>query len=124
MRDFTRQAKIAFSCYLDRGERALLALQTGDIAAAEALLAARKAAFHNFMAADAIVQKRGENIALDAEMLRVAGEVVRVNRALAQEIASAMARLRHESRAVGKARMLIGRYRSESVGSKSITNSI
>ena len=59
MRDYLNQAEKALEVYLRRGELALERIENSDLTEFIDILRNRKAAFHNFRAAEAQVQQAG-----------------------------------------------------------------
>ena len=69
MQDFPRQARVALKVYLDRGREAVINLKSQNFEKVEEILRLRKAAFHNFRAADALAISNGLDVVKEKEIV-------------------------------------------------------
>jgi hypothetical protein len=112
MRDSARHAKTALTVYLERGRSALEALRACRYDEATALLQKRSAAFHNFRAVDALAQAEGEDLAKDAEVLRLWQELRTLEKELAVALETARSRTADLFQKIRAARAAIGAFHS------------
>ncbi len=112
MRDYYEQARVSLRMYLERSIRLLADLENGRVTSLDKLLQLKSAAFHNFRAAETILQSSGRDITKEAEFLDLWKEIVRVDQDL--EVALHMVReeLQDEMVKSQRVRLNIGKYRS------------
>jgi hypothetical protein len=113
MRDFVNQTKAALSFYVKRGKNAIIAIEADNFEEFERFCKLRKAAYHNFLAADAAALKRGYDVKADVEMLDVIEDMLYVNTELARVMAEKRAALEGQLKKTIKVRSGIGSYKSE-----------
>lgn len=112
MEDAPQRAKHILAVYLDRGRRALSLFAAGDPDEATALLARRKAAFHNFCAVDHLARTQGHDLAQDPEAQALTAASLAVDEDLRRALAKAQADALQQMTRLRAARQKISRYHS------------
>jgi hypothetical protein len=112
MRNYVRQAQTALEVYLNRGAQALEHARAGDIDKLNSLLTKRRAAFHNFRAADSIVSKYkqvGANVETAQDLWK---QIRDIDELLIKEIQGIKANLAAQVTKFGDNRRKMNRYKS------------
>jgi hypothetical protein len=82
---------------------------------AEAILKLRKAAFHNFRAADHLAMKEGYSAEQDAQLKAIWGQICAIDLELSTVMEEAKVKMESELIRVSKVKSTLGRYRSGQV---------
>lgn len=124
MRDYGHQTRIALITYLERGESVLAALASDDLDAVAHWMSLRKAAFHNFRAADSIAKKSGYDVIQDDAMAAVVKRLRPINSNIEVQLESCKLRLERQVAKIVRARSAIRKYRSEPNGPEMIEQTV
>lgn len=115
MATWPERACTALTVYYERGVRALDCIRRDLWDEADSLLSMRKAAFHNFMAADHLAQKDGYSAEQEAQLRMVWNQTVSLDAELTAAMAEARKKMEAEMIRLSKVKATIGRFRSGQV---------
>lgn len=111
MRDYRRQAKESLKVYLQRGEKALQLIQAGMIDEANIVLRWRNAAFHNYRAAEALLEQANAD-ATTSYLMDMWQEIAEQNAKLEPMLANHLEQARQQLQATQTKRKAIAHFRS------------
>ena len=112
MGSWPERALRALTVYYERGIKALGELKAEQYEEADSLLNMRKAAFHNFRAADHLATQDGYPEAVAKEMQGLWQLLEVLDADLLQELCAARDRMEAQLVQLSKVRATLGRYRS------------
>ena len=115
MATWSERACTALTVYYERGVRALECFKREEWDEAEALLNMRKAAFHNFRAADHLALKSGYTVEQDAQLKVIWAQISRVDSELLTAMSEAREKMEAELIRLSKVKATLGRFRSGQV---------
>ena len=112
MGSWPERALRALTVYYERGMKALEELRAERYEEADAVLNLRKAAFHNFRAADHLATQEGYPELIANELVGLWKLIESLDAELMQELCNARDRTEAQLIQLGKVRATLGRYRS------------
>lgn len=112
MATWPERACTALTVYYERGVRALELIKRNEWDEAEAILNLRKAAFHNFRAADYEALKQGYTAEQEAQLKAIWGQICSVDTELMSVMVEAKVTMEAELVRVAKVKSTLGRFRS------------
>lgn len=112
MASWSERACTALTVYYERGVRALECLRRGELEEAEVLLNMRKAAFHNFRAADHLAIKEGYTPEQEAQLKGIWAQICRVDSHLFESMTDAKGKMEAELVRLAKVKATLSRFRS------------
>jgi hypothetical protein len=115
MATWPERACTALTVYYERGVRALELIKRNEWEEAEAILNLRKAAFHNFRAADHQALKQGYTAEQDAQLKTIWSQICAVDADLLSAMEGAKVAMETELVRVSKVKSTLGRFRSGQV---------
>jgi hypothetical protein len=113
MRDYASQAAQALAVYVERGRKALAAIEAGELDEAERLLRLRGAAFHNFRALDDLALKAGIDLGGDERLAALAAADAERRGPLEKALRAVYAKTGRQLAKIREARQTLGNYRSD-----------
>lgn len=112
MATWPERACTALTVYYERGVRALELIKRNEWDEAEAILNLRKAAFHNFRAADHQALKQGYTAEQDAQLKTIWSQICSLDTELMSAMTGAKVGMEAELARVAKVKSTLGRFRS------------
>ena len=112
MASWSERACTALTVYYERGARALELICREEWDEADAILNMRKAAFHNFRAADHLALKEGYTAEQEAQLRAIWGQVSSVDAELLSAMIAARGKMEAEIIRLSKVKATLGRFRS------------
>jgi len=112
MQDYLKQAYFALVAYVERGEKALAYLKSGNTNRFESMMNRRKAAYHNFRAAEAILANSGIYVSEQSKLTDLWLKATEVDEGIKEVLSEMKLRIQNELRNVNRAKNGIGKYRS------------
>lgn len=115
MATWPERACTALTVYYERGVRALDCIRQEEWDEAEALLNMRKAAFHNFRAADHLALQSGYTAEQDAQLKAIWGQISGLDVELMAAMNQARAKMEEDLVRISKVKATLSRFRSGQV---------
>jgi len=112
MQDYLKQAYFALVAYFERGEKALAYIQSGKTNRFERMMNRRKAAYHNFRAAEAILADQGIHVHDQDELAKLWVKAKQVDDGIIEVLSEMKLRIQGELGHVNNAKNGISKYRS------------
>ena len=112
MATWPERACTALTVYFERGVRALEHIRGGNWDDADAILNMRKAAFHNFRAADHLALKEGYTAEQDAQLKAIWNQISDIDAELMAEMSVAREKMEADLIRLSKVKATLGRFRS------------
>lgn len=112
MRDYYEQARVSLRVYLERSRKLLRDIDQGNLNGLESLLRMKTAAFHNFRAAEAILQSSGIEVGRDPEFLALWQDIAQTDKELDAVLQMLKEEFQEELARSQRVRLNIGKYRS------------
>ena len=112
MSKWPQRACRALTVYLERGLRSLEELRAERYDEADALLNMRKAAFHNFRAADFMAMREGYSDEIVRELQELWRQIEQVDAELMTELVGARDKMEAALAQLAKVKVTLGRYHS------------
>ena len=112
MANWPERALTALTVYMERGVRALEFIRLEQWDEVDTVLNMRKAAFHNFRAADHMAQMDGQTPENEAKLKQIWVQITKVDRELLDEMVMAQQKMEVEMLRMAKVKTMIGRFKS------------
>jgi hypothetical protein len=120
MASWPERACTALTVYYERGVRALELIKRDELDEAEAILNMRKAAFHNFRAADHQALQQGYSAEQDAQLKAIWAQVCSVDAVLIEAMIGAKVKMEAELVRISKVKSTLGRFRSGKIAESNL----
>jgi hypothetical protein len=124
MASWTERACTALTVYLERGFRALELIRQEAWEEADAMLNMRRAAFHNFRAADHLALKEGYSAEQDVQLREIWTQITSLDDELVKEMKEAQRKMESEMVRLSKVKNALGRYKSGNTVDANIVKSV
>jgi hypothetical protein len=115
MASWPERACTALTVYYERGVRALELINRDEWDEAEAILNMRKAAFHNFRAADYQALQQGYTDEQEAQLKAIWTQICSIDTELMSAMTGAKVKMEAELVRISKVKSTLGRFRSGQV---------
>lgn len=115
MASWPERACTALTVYYERGVRALELIKRDEWDEADAILNMRKAAFHNFRAADHQALQQGYTVEQEAQLKAIWAQICSVDTELMSALTGAKVKMEAELVRISKVKSTLGRFRSGQV---------
>jgi hypothetical protein len=112
MASWSERACTALTVYFERGVRALDLIRRESWDEADAILNMRRAAFHNFRAADHLALKEGYTAEQEVQLKAIWAQIATLDEELLQEMKGAQQKMEAEMARLAKVKTTLGRYKS------------
>ena len=112
MANWPERASTALTVYFERGVRAMEYIRLEQWDDVDAMLSMRKAAFHNFRAADHMALQTGYTPEMEFQLRLIWGKIAAIDVELLDEMEKAQGQMQAELARMAKVKSAIGHFKS------------
>jgi hypothetical protein len=120
MPNWPERASTALTVYLERGVRALKSIRSEQWDEFDFVFRMRKAAFHNFRAADHLALKSGYSRDQETQLKLIWGQISALDTELIEEMQVAQKKMEAEMGRMAKVKATLGRFKSGQIQESNI----